>query len=235
MSEGQEDGPAPAKVGAWVSFDVEARGVVPGVPGNTLEGPSGPLVMLGVSVLPMTLKACDFAAIADGLQIDRYLAERRQWCVEENCVASNTPGNVKFWKDNPELAAFIAENQIPYDQFLEEFHEFYTRIREKYATLVFIAKPAAYDWQWLTNTYGRDFTMEPTKLPYKALCISTQWEMIERMLPEHQKAIMNKKILEHPLNNGKHYALSDADFQAYIFCVLQHYAHVIGEIAKKIL
>lgn len=207
--------------GAWVSIDFEARGDIPGVPGNTIIGLTGPAVMLGLAVIPKSYNIC---SICNDTLIETYTAEKKEWCIEEYCVPSNSPGQLKFWNDNAELLHYIRDNAMPLATFLQEFHEFYESLLDKYGSVEFIAKPAAYDWMWLSTLYNGYYPTPHPNFTFKATCISSQWSLLELALSPYKVRSMNKIITACPLNNGKHRALEDAIYQAFMFLVIRRFA-----------
>lgn len=148
------------------------------------------------------------------------VGEQREWCIKDYCPPSKRCIE-EFWAPRPKLREYIDVNAVPLTSFLAQFHEFHMSMKEKYGHVEYIAKPAAYDWQWLTNLYLGHFPNADPKFPFKAHCISTQWATVSEILFEDHVERLNAEIDKSPLKPDTHHALDDAIYQAFTFLMLK--------------
>src|SRR3989338_6556001 len=128
----------------YASFDIEADGPCP----------------LKNSMLSFGVVIYD----QDGNEIDsfeRNLFARTDAVEDIDCLNS-------FWKQHPDQWDYVHTNQISPRQFVRDFVKFLNG-----RSVIWIAYPAAYDWQWLNNYYHLYRDASDPDLGYSAKCIST--------------------------------------------------------------
>lgn len=136
----------------YLSFDIEADGDVPSLSN-----------MLSIGIVAFDKKGNEVSSFQRNIKPrtdPRYAANER--CKRE------------FWDKQPDLSEWVATNAVTPEQAIGELAFWLAGLDENVA---WIARPAAYDWQWLKAYYEQYKPRGAPKLDYTATCISTLWKV----------------------------------------------------------
>jgi hypothetical protein len=177
----------------YLSFDIEADGDAPSV-SNMLS--------LGIYGFDSTGKKVD--------EFQRNIAPHATKKPDKRCMT-------EFWAKNPEAWAFVQTDQVTAEECMKQLAEWYTNLATTFSKIKWVARPAAYDWQWLNNYYHEFGPKDKPSIGFKATCISTMWE-VYKSLYELTKEKENK-VWNHMTKGLKltHNPLDDAKYQAQLF------------------
>lgn len=134
----------------YAHFDIEANGKCPGTAS-----------MLSLGIVFRT---------ADGTDVDtfqRNLFAREDRGVEERCMR-------EFWDKQPEAWKFVNTGRVAPWTAMADLATLLRKLQTTFK-IVWVARPAAYDWQWL-KTYYDTFAPEGSpNIGFSAQCLSTLW------------------------------------------------------------
>ena len=187
-----EEAPKPEGV-VYLSFDIEADGDAPSV---------NNLLSIGI-----------FAFDSSGSEVTTYqrnLFPHPTKVADERCIR-------EFWDKHPEVSAFVKTNQVSPEQCMQEIADFYTGLKTKFAKIKWVARPAAYDWQWLNCYYHEFGPADKPSIGFKARCISTMFDVYKsnnQMTQEEEDAAWNEMTAGYAMT---HNPLDDAKFQAVLY------------------
>ena len=125
-----------------------------------------------------------------------------------------------FWNANPENQAEykrIKDNEVDAKNAMQALETIIGTLKVK--RVVWVARPAAYDWQWLN--YYWHYAQLKSSLGFKATCASTMRDIYQAQFG------LNREQMEAQVKEwaGKeamtHNPLDDARFQAKIFHALE--------------
>ena len=177
----------------FLSFDIEADGPSPS---------RNSMLSIGISGLN-----------ENGQEIISY---QRNIAPHPNRVVDQRT-KIEFWDKNPEIYKFVTSNQVSAEQCMKEIIELYNKLKNQGYKISWIARPAAYDWQWL-NSYYHDFGPEDKPwIGFKATCISTALDIYSKINNLSNEA-WDQLIVE--LSQGEkmtHNPLDDARYQARVY------------------
>jgi hypothetical protein len=183
-----------------ISFDVEATGPAP---------TTNSCVMLGFVAV--------FEDVTEPNPYDTtgWLVDRCQWCLQEYRPADSKCWN-DFWSNNLNVWEHIQANALSPYQVMREFHDWFDALNQAY-TVRFVAKPAAYDWQWLNCLYAEFGPADKLDLGFKATCLSTMLHVCE--LAGADRNTLHREI---SFTGFKHTHMADEDAlqQGYQFLKL---------------
>ena len=100
---------------------------------------------------------------------------------------------------------------------MKEIADMYTKLKSNFKKIVWVARPAAYDWQWLNNYYKEFGPKNKPNIGFKADCISTMSKVYAKLKK------LNKQQLEEEwkeITEGfemTHNSLDDAKYQAALY------------------
>lgn len=134
----------------YFSFDIEADGPSPA---------KNSMLSFGLVVFDQAGK--EIGSLKKNLQ-PRPGAVQDKRCMEE------------FWAKQPEAWKRTTENAVDPKEFAEAVADMWKAF-EGHGKRVWIANPAAYDWQWLKYYYEAYKTEEMPDIGYSAKCIGTLW------------------------------------------------------------
>lgn len=182
-----------------ISVDIEATGDSPATSSCVMIG----AVAVLDNINPDPIKKSD------------WVISQKAWCISE---IKGKPPNADCWKNfwlkNMELWAHIQKNQVSPNQAMSEFAKWYGELADKY-TVKFLARPAAYDWQWINALYDEYGPNNKPKLPFSAICSSSLLRVIDLV------GVDRKTLdLEDPTMPHTHFADEDALGQAYAYLKL---------------
>ena len=171
----------------YLSFDIEADGPSPSV--NS---------MLSIGIWGFDTNGREIATFQRNIKPHPSRTE-------------DLPTKVRFWDKNLKIKEFVSTNQADAEFCMEEIMIFYEGLKDKGYNIKWVARPSAYDWQWL-NCYYNEFGPEgKSSIGYSALCISTlltafcklhkvsddQWDGLWAELTE------GEKITHNPLDDAR--------------------------------
>lgn len=183
-----------------ISFDVEADGPTPGI-NNIIE--------LGCVVIEMNTEK----------SFDDCVVEKKNWCLQSQKGCQPCKRTMaEFWNKpaNAPLYARIQREARPTEEVACEFYYWWRNLTLTYKRVYFVAKPAAYDWQWIHNLVCR-FVPERTVWPFKADCISSALLCLQDIYgPDYVKMVTTRSDFPHT-----HQATDDALEQGYMWWVIR--------------
>jgi hypothetical protein len=179
----------------YISFDVEADGPLPGI-NNCLS-------------LGCVLFSCE---------ADHFVClDRKEFCFKsQEGAAPNSKTMETFWSQHMEEYNRIELNAEESGVAVNKFISWYTDIVQKYGKVKFVAKPAAFDWQFINHMVHR-YKKEEINFPFKADCMSTLMDFADEYCKKHGKEKEYKELLNHPTLKLTHTAVEDAEYQAFLF------------------
>jgi len=190
------------KLSVIVSIDVETTG----------ESPStASCIMIGCAVL---------LNIDPSLEIEKFLIQKKQWCINEidgNKISEKCWN--EFWTQNQSLWNYIKSNSVSPEVAMNDFHQFYEEITEKYHC-IFVAAPSSFDWQWINCLYNKYVSEKKFSLPYSIRCYSTIKKLCLELGMSEQ---FINDITCHPSLQHTHLADDDALEQGYAYLKLTHW------------
>lgn len=191
------------KTSVYASLDIEADGPAP-VRGDGKDGKKvGNMLSLGVVVVDKN--KCEVGSFRSNL-------------AAPNDVHADPATMFEFWSKHQDQWKRATEGAVDPHVVFERFNSFLLGLEARHH-VVWVAKPAAYDWQWL-NTYWHQY--KPAEGPvarfaFKAHCTSTLfWVYCEqRGIPRSDWAKATQELSEQLPHT--HDALDDARQQACLF------------------
>lgn len=127
----------------------------------------------------------------------------------------------RFWDKNPVAWTHATSNQITCIQAMDRLADDLAKLTCDGYRFVWVAQPAAYDWQWLNYywNYAIDHDMQPSvSLGYKADCISTMFSTYVSMKKNIDQTKLWNELYGH--NPSDHVAYYDARHQGYVYVKL---------------
>lgn len=193
----------------YISFDVETDGPCPY---------NNNCIQMGFAVINDV----------DGTLVDinnrtPWLLETRSWCLKPldgHIPSEGTMSN--FWSKHKEIYEMIQKNSSDVKTCMIELSNWVKLLQTKF-DIIWIAKPASFDWQWLNsyyNCYGPD---DRPSIGYKATCISSQIDLLIAMgysWYDIEKAISPPESKDLIVHCADH----DAVVQGYNFLKLRSFA-----------
>lgn len=134
----------------YLSFDIEADGDSPSVSN-----------MLSIGVYGLTKNKTEVCRFQRNL---KPLPDKK----------ASTRCMTEFWDKNPDAWKFVNSDQQDPVKAMKELADLLTELKTKYR-LVWVAAPAAYDWQWLKAYYEQMRLVYPETpdIGFRAFCVST--------------------------------------------------------------
>jgi hypothetical protein len=148
-----------------------------------------------------------------GVEIDSWQANlyaRKDRTYEARCIE-------EFWMKNPAIWAFVHTNRITPTAWAAQLAEKITALKHKYR-IMWVANPAAYDWQWVKGNYEEFKPLGAPDIGYSAKCMGTLMSLYARQvaLDEDEEELRIMKTLftaDHVAHNPEH----DARVQGKLF------------------
>ena len=78
----------------------------------------------------------------------------------------------EFWDKFPDVWKFVNSNQITAIEFCQELETILLELEKTYQ-IIWVASPAAYDWQWLNSYYDKFKSQNAPNIGFSAKCVST--------------------------------------------------------------
>lgn len=202
----------------FISFDIEADGPSPAI-NNCLQ---------------IGLVACRYVEQPDPQNRGVWVVDSLDLCLQPQARKEPDEATMReFWSRFPAVLDKIVANAKPAAEQMRTLSEWLTGLESKYEIEKWVAKPAAYDWQWLNSVYPT-YTFANTntyKLPFKAECISSIMSVLKMI------GALDDALWEY--NNGKkhlphtHNAVDDATEQAYLYLTLLEYLRGMRLVPNK--
>lgn len=124
----------------------------------------------------------------------------------------------EFWSKHPEAWDYATTNAVEPSKAMKDLIDLFLRHGGKEA-VEWVAKPAAYDWQWLNGYYAMFREPDWPDIGFSATCISTMKKAAVEMCTLTTRAGWD--TLEAAWTNGlprnSHRALDDARYQAMVY------------------
>lgn len=185
----------------FAHFDVEADGPSPAF---------NSMLSIGVVVTDQS-----------GVFVDEFLGDFEPMVGKQEDSQTMT----EFWSKNTQELSRIRENAKPVMTVMKNLNDFVCGLKSKRIT--WVARPAAYDWQWL-NYYQHYFlgnggegslTGNPTRQAFKAIDASTMRDIyqVQWGLNVQQMDARCKEWTDESGFKMTHNPLDDARFQAVIY------------------
>jgi hypothetical protein len=180
---------------AYFSFDIEADG-----PGSSVNS------MLSIGI---------YAFDRNGKKIDIF---QRNIVPPPNRIMDEATKK-EFWDKHPKMWKFVQTNQVSAFQCMKDLGEFYLSIKQKgYASIEWVAFPAAYDWQWLNTYYSEFGSKNKPYIGFKATCASTLFNYyckLHKIKSKKDRDALWDELKED--QNTTHNSLDDAMCQGRVF------------------
>jgi len=184
----------------YFSFDIEADGPSPAL---------NSMVSFGCVVFDES-----------GVEVDKMQANMLplpEQTVDKRCKE-------EFWDKNPEILKFVQTNPVDPSDFVKSLVQLYKKYKDVGHKIVWVANPAAYDWQWLKAYYEWFKCVEDPDIGYSAKCIGTMLEVYRLRMKwtddqadEFEARTMKKlEAPGHVAHNPEH----DARVQGHFFFTL---------------
>lgn len=141
----------------------------------------------------------------------------RKWNIKQLADKRMDPRcKAEFWDRNPIAWQKATENQVEATQFVSELSQVLIEYQPKHK-IIWVAKPAAYDWQWLNYYYNRFKTPNAPYLGFKAVCISTMFDTYCKVnkIPKNKEKEVENQLTES--TSLTHDALEDARVQGLMY------------------
>lgn len=122
---------------------------------------------------------------------------------------------VEFLDTHPDLVKFLQTDQVTPYECMAELATFLSGLSNK--KIVWLARPGAFDWQWLNGYYHTFGPEDKPKLGFKADCISSMWKACVRC---HKIDSEKESKLWKMFTTGEamtHNPLDDARYQAKLY------------------
>ena len=179
----------------YISIDVEADGPIPGL--NNL---------LSLGAVVFSIEGAEFVTL-----------DRQEFCFKSQEGAKPSEKTMRtFWSQHMDEYIRIQREAEDADVAANKFIDWYLSMVEKYGRIKFVAKPAAYDWQFVNHIVHR-YKKQDVVFPFKADCMSTLMEFADEYAKKHGR----EKELSDMQNNTTlkltHTAVEDAEYQAFLF------------------
>jgi hypothetical protein len=201
----------------FLSFDVEATGPAPG---------AYSCIQIGVRVCLYADDPSDQPGKLD------WQKEGISVCLKEAKDGARSASTMKFWADNQATYDRICAESVDPAVGMNTLHSWLEQVYAKYEVREWVAWPSSFDWQFFNSYYHRyvDAAKTLTSLPYMATCMSGMLKTLT-LLGHSKEAVLGymKTTLPHT-----HYALDDADEQAYQYLRLLKYirAHAAQSVGS---
>lgn len=155
--------------------------------------------------------------------------ERNLFTVPTFCEEEETM--VEFWEKHPGAWKHVNTNQIPPQLAMEELKDLYLRHGGS-AAVEWVAKPAAYDWQWVNSYYCQFKKKDWPSIGFKATCISTIKSTLVNFIGVTDEARWKgmESIWTTDLPKESHRALDDARYQGAVFFGARKYMGTIKQL-----
>lgn len=177
----------------YLSFDIETDGDAPSV-NNMLS--------IGIYGFDQTGAAV--------VEYQRNIAPHDTKVSDERCMK-------EFWNKNPEAWAFVQQDQVSAETCMLQVAELFTSVKAKYKKVRWVARPAAYDWQWLNCYYSEFGPADKPSIGFKARCISTMFDVYKEfneLTKKEEDAVWAEMTKGLALT---HNPLDDAKYQAALY------------------
>ena len=184
----------------YFSFDIEADGEVPSLSN---------MLALGIWILD-----------EQGNDIDSW-----QRNIKETAPRKATSRCIKdFWDKQPEAWKAIHTDQVTPQQAMSDLADLIKKYSEYQIT--WLARPAAYDWQWVKGYYEEFAPSDSPAIGFSALCLSSMWGLYQEM--NHLGKNDRKELWKKWAGDAKmsHQPVDDAHYQANIFKGLMKATHI---------
>ena len=187
-----------------VSIDIEATGCCPSLHS---------CVMIGVVVVR------DDGKFIDMNTFNTAVLETKQWCIkeyrgqEQRCMD-------EFWTKNKDVWDYIKANECDVTEVMQEFATWLRGLLLN-NKVRFMAKPASYDWAWITDLYHSFGPADKVNLPFSVQCLSTLWRTAESLFPDHIVELADYVKNDNLVHT--HYAVDDAMLQCFVYLRIQQF------------
>jgi hypothetical protein len=81
----------------------------------------------------------------------------------------------EFWSKEPEAWIFVNTNRVTPQKAMGDLADLLTNLKKSNWKIIWVARPAAYDWQWIKNYYDAFAPKNAPPIGYSAKCLSTMW------------------------------------------------------------
>lgn len=192
----------------FISFDVEADGPSPAI-NNCLQ---------------IAFVACRYHEKPDPENKSEWLIDTLDLCLLPQVRKSPDEATMRdFWSKYPDILQKILENGKSASTQMRALSDWLIGLEKEYEIDKWVAKPAAYDWQWLNSIYYFYTFSNDNRynLPFKAECISTIQATL-KYFNCYDLAMLDYNCGKNKLPHT-HYALDDAIEQAFLYLCLRKF------------
>ncbi len=81
----------------------------------------------------------------------------------------------EFWSKEPEAWEFVNTDQVKASHAMRDLSNFIKSFKDEKKQIVWVARPSAYDWQWIKNYYETFKPENAENIGFSSRCISTLW------------------------------------------------------------
>lgn len=123
----------------------------------------------------------------------------------------DVPTKERFWDKNPEALAFVQKDQVEPQVCMKEIADMYNKYKEEGYRITWVARPAAYDWQWVNCYYNEFGPLDKPNIGFSCSCISTAyWLYCQQngLSKQESKALWNElkgdeEVTHNPLDDAR--------------------------------
>lgn len=121
------------------------------------------------------------------------------------------PTKERFWDKNPDALNFVQTDQVSAEECMSEISDLYKGLKEKNYKIVWVARPSAFDWQWLNCYYNEFGPDDKPNIGFSASCISTAFWIYcqqNKLSKEQQKELWkelkgDEDVTHNPLDDAR--------------------------------
>lgn len=181
----------------FVMFDIESNGPCPGL-----------YSMLGFGIC--------------GVDINEKIVFKMERNLKTLPEAGECKDTMEFWAKNPESYKYVTTNPEEPTQPMIDFYNAIEELKKEW-TVIPVAKPGSYDWQWINYYFVRFNTRiedEHKRNPFGFACecmSSFSWFLSGKLCPWGTRNAMIDKYKGNLVNEFPHQALGDAIYQGKVF------------------
>lgn len=142
-----------------------------------------------------------------------------------SCMMKPAPGHHyserckrEFWDKHKEHWDEIHTQGVTPEEGMRKLADWWKNIKESANRCTWIARPASYDWTWLSSWYEAFGPTDKIPLPHSISCISTLRNQLIAMNMLSAKDLQDKfNLIPSQIT---HYAVADATHQLYMYWII---------------
>lgn len=162
--------------------------------------------------IQIAMVACTFEDNPTYENRNEWIIDEFQVCIQNLPEHSPEENTMKhFWAKHQQIYDEIQKQTIPPNEAVQKISNWLQNVSSQFNIKYFMARPASYDWMWLTQLYQRYSFQNQYKLPFSVICLKSMELAMEMMNMKYHYYI---KTTDFP---HTHNALDDSISQAYRF------------------